>query len=57
MVKAERVSKLVAENSKILNRLLVAYEDNILNEDNKSYYEELRKALENNEKLEEELAS
>lgn len=56
MTKQDRVLKMLSQEELTLNRLLIFFQDNNLILDNKSLYEDIEKATENNKIIQEELA-
>ena len=56
MTKQDRVLKMLSQEELTLNRLLIFFQDNNLILDNKSLYEDIEKATENNKIIQEELS-
>ena len=56
MTKQDRVLKMLTQEELTLNRLLIFFQDNNLILDNKSLYEDIEKATENNKIMQEELS-
>lgn len=56
MTKQDRVLKMLSQEELTLNRLLMFFQDNNLILDNKSLYEDIEKATENNKIMQEELS-
>lgn len=56
MTKQDRVLKMLSQEELTLNRLLIFFQDNNLILDNKSLYEDIEKATENNKIMQEELS-
>ena len=56
MTKQDRVLKMLSQEELTLNRLLIFFQDNNLILDNKSLYEDIEKATENDKIMQEELS-
>lgn len=56
MTKQDRVLKMLSQEELTLNKLLIFFQDNNLILDNKSLYEDIEKATENNKIMQEELS-
>ena len=56
MTKKDRVIKLLNQEELTLNKVLIFFQDNNLILDNKSLYEDIEKATENNKIMQEELS-
>ena len=56
MTKQDRVLKMLSQEELTLNKVLIFFQDNNLILDNKSLYEDIEKATENNKIMQEELS-